>query len=136
MDLGPKVATTAEALPVVAPATVGCIQVSFPPDDLLARCERMVENGVKTFYFAVVNETPDGRKISSEDIVKIVQVSDRLKLLQDTKVNTKIYKVPMYRYPGESTEQSFGRLQADIVAWIRADGHADVLSTNCDDPAV
>jgi hypothetical protein len=135
VDMGPKV-TPVEVAPPPSPATVGCVQVSFPPDDLMARCERLAAQGVKTFYFAVVNETPDGRKISSEDVVKIAGVSDRLKELQDTKVNTKIYKVPMYRYPGEATEQSFARLQADIVAWIRADGHADVLSINCSDSSL
>jgi hypothetical protein len=129
------VSPAAEAPTAPAAATVGCVQVSFPPDDLLARCERMVENGVKTFYFAVVNETPDGRKISSEDVQRVAEVALKLASLQDTKVNTKIYKVPMYRYPGESTEQSFARLQADIVTWIRADGHTDVLTANCNDSA-
>jgi hypothetical protein len=135
VDMGPKVSPAAEAPTAPAAATVGCVQVSFPPDDLLARCERMVENGVKTFYFAVVNETPDGRKISSEDVQRVAEVALKLASLQDTKVNTKIYKVPMYRYPGESTEQSFARLQADIVTWIRADGHTDVLTANCNDSA-
>lgn len=139
VDMGPKVAKTSEMVPPQAPpsaATVGCVQVSIPPADLLARCERMVSHGVKTFYFAVVNETPDGQKVSSDDIKAIADVALKIGSLQDTKVNTKIYKVPMYRFPGETTDQSFARLQGDIVAWIRADGHTDVLSTNCNEPQV
>jgi glycosyltransferase involved in cell wall biosynthesis len=134
VDLGPKVTTPAEVPTLTESPTVGCIMVGIPPDDLLARCERMIESGVKTFYFAVVNEMPDGRKISSEDVVKIAHVSDRLKLLQDTKVNTKIYKVPMYRYPAEPPEQCFTRLRADIMSWINADDNSGVLSINCTEP--
>jgi hypothetical protein len=42
----------------------------------------------------------------------------------------------MYRFPNETPDQCFARLQADIVAWIRADGHTDVLNTDCNNPQV
>lgn len=139
IDMGPKVAPTTETVPVQpAPsaATVGCIQVSVPPANLLTRCERMAEHGVKTFYFAVMNETPTGQKVSPEDFKQIADVAALVGQFQDTKVNTKFYKVPMYRFPNETPDQCFARLQADIVAWIRADGHTDVLSTDCNNPQV
>jgi hypothetical protein len=134
LDKGPKVALKETPAPELTRPTVGCIQVSFPPEDLIDRCQEMRAVGIKNFYFAVVNETPHGRKISSDDIKRIAEVTEKLKLFQDTKVNIKIYKVPMYRFANETTESSFARLQSDIVAWIRADGYSDVIHSNYNAP--
>jgi hypothetical protein len=132
VDLGPKAEARQEPTMRPVQPPVACVQVSFPTADLFARCEQMVGSGVKTFYFAVVDETPDGRKISAIEFKRIAELTDLLKQVQDVKVNTKIYKVPMYRFAGEANEQSFTRLYNDALAWVRSDGHTEILNVNGD----
>jgi hypothetical protein len=137
-DLGPKAPSKSKETVQITPEHIGKLfaasfKLNRASDCLYASCERLIAAGIKAFYFAVLSENPDGSKISTEDVTSIVAVTDRLKATQDTKVNTKIFKLPMYRYPGEGQDGFEKRLQADILAWIQADGYADSISV---DPAV
>lgn len=136
VDLGPKSAGSQQTVQItkehVGKLFSASFQLNCASDCLFQSCERLYAAGIRAFHFAVLSEYPDGRKISTEDVTGIAAVTDRLKQLQDTKVNTKIFKLPMYRYPGESTADCDKRLQGDIAAWVRADGYADSIRV---DPA-
>lgn len=131
LDLGPK----AEAVNSAARAAreyVAYLQINRDDICLFETCERLFQEGVKTFYFSVPSEYWDGRKTSSSDLEGIN--SARLKLLDlGAKVNTKIFKVPMYRLSGDSRVDTETRLRNDSLAWIRADGHKDILIVDGDE---
>lgn len=134
-DLGPTVGNP--SVVQITPEHVGRLfsalfQLNKATDCLYQSCERLYAAGIKAFHFAVLSEYPDGTKITTEDVTGIAAVTDRLKHLQDTKVNTKIFKLPMYRWPGEATIDFERRLQNDISTWVRSDGYADFINV---DPA-
>jgi hypothetical protein len=135
VDLGPKANVTHQQVEPPADNAktfAASFQLNCASDVLFQSCERLYAAGIKAFFFAVLSEFPDGRKISSDDVTSIAAVTDRLKQLQDTKVNTKIFKLPMYRYPGELPADFDRRLQADIAAWARGEGFSEIINV---DPA-
>jgi hypothetical protein len=137
VDLGPKAPGKPKETVQITKEHAGRLfaatfQLNRATDCLYQSCERLYAAGIKAFYFAVLSENPDGSKVSTDDILSITAVTDRLKALQDAKVNTKIFKLPMYRYPNETALDFDKRLQVDIISWFRADGYADAINV---DPA-
>jgi hypothetical protein len=131
LDAGPK-AVTETATPPTNREYVAYLQVTKDDLCLFEVCQRLVEEGVKIFYFSVPSEYWDGRKTLAEDILSVKTVSDRVTAL-GAKVNTKIFKVPMYRFPGDTRIDTETRLRNDSLAWIRADGHKHILIVDGDE---
>jgi glycosyltransferase involved in cell wall biosynthesis len=133
VDMGPK-AVKDEGSPI--PATrqyVAYLQVNKDDICLYETCYRLFEEGVKTFYFSVPSEYWDGRKTSQEDYASVADVAGRLNQVPGIKVNTKIFKVPMYRFPNDTRIDTETRLRNDALAWIRADGHKDIIIVDGDE---
>lgn len=131
IDLGPKAVLDEKGIAKVR-EYVAYLQVTRDDFCLFETCERLFQEGVKTFYFAVPSEYWDGRKTPTEDIASLKAVTDRLVAI-GAKVNTKIFKVPMYRMTGDTRIDTETRLRNDSLAWIRAAGHQDILIVDGDE---
>lgn len=132
VDMGPKAEQGEKAIPATR-TYVAYLQVNRDDICLYETCARLAEEGVKTFYFSVPSEYWDGRKTSPEDVKQIADIAGRLNQLPGVKVNTKIFKVPMYRFANDTRIDTETRLRNDALAWIRADGHQDILIVDGDE---
>jgi glycosyltransferase involved in cell wall biosynthesis len=112
---------------------VAYLQVNRDDFCLFETCERLYSEGVREFYFSVPTEYWDGRKTSADDLTSISDVSKKVNALEGAKVNVKLFKVPMYRYPGDTRIDTETRLRNDSLAWIRAAGHQDILIVDGDE---
>lgn len=130
LDAGPKAVVVSGA--PVKREYVAYLQVNRDDICLFETCERLFIEGVRTFYFSVPSEYWDARKTSMEDIASVKLVSDRIVAL-GAKVNTKIFKVPLYRFESDTRIDTETRLRNDSLAWIRADGHQDILIIDGDE---
>src|SRR6185295_11063747 len=90
------------------------------------------DEGVRTFFLAVPSEYWDGRKTSTEDMAGVKAPADTTAAL-GANVNIKIFKVPMYRMTADSRIDTETRLRNDSLAWIRAQGHQDILIVDGDE---
>lgn len=132
-DQGPK---SVKAAPETAAKKdskpVALIQVN-KADDLLASCKLLVERGIKTFYFTVLTEDAQGTKPTPEFFKSVGEIAEQLKEIQDVKVNTKILRTPMYRFPNDTWAVVTKRIDEDAMAWVRGDGHSDnIVYTSTD----
>ena len=131
IDVGPKAGS--EGPPKTADRKY-CAYLQITKDDfcLAEVCKRMIEEGVTDFFFSVPSEYWDGKPLKPSDLQEIAEAT---KEIQDAggKVNTKIFKVAFYRFPGDTRIDTETRLRNDALAWIRAAGFVHILIVDGDE---
>jgi len=149
LDAGPKAAAivsapaavvAAPALPAPVPGADGFawaayLQVTKDDFCLFEVCQRLVEEGVKAFFFAVPDEYWNGTVTPESDIEQVRRTGQLLTEANQGQVtcNIRVFDVSACRFTGDTRLRTETRVRNDSLAWIRSYSYRHILIVDGDE---
>jgi hypothetical protein len=133
IDDGPKAQQGAKAEPVKANETFA-VYMQVTKDDLclFEVCKRMMEEGVKDFFWAEPDEYWSDEPVLPEQKAELDAVAARL-VEAGANLRRKVFKVKDYRFKGDTRIVVETRLRNDSLAWVRSEGFKHILIVDGDE---
>jgi len=130
-DEGPKAVTTETAK---SGQRQYCAYMQVNRDDfcLVEVCQRLIEEGVTTFFWAIPDEYWTGEPTTKANMDELNAAKVAVEKNGGT-VNAKLFKVRSYRFAGDSRITVETRLRNDSLTWIRRNGFNDILIIDGDE---
>ena len=130
IDAGPN----AKDAPETAPGLSFCVYVQATRDDLclFEVCQRMIEEGVRDFFFSVPDEYWSGRPTPTEHIDQVKEVARQVAQIGGH-VQIMLHKVKSYRWPGDTRLRVETRVRNDALSAVREAGFEHVLIVDGDE---
>ena len=143
LDDGPKAAVAVTAAAAAAAPAPGAktdeyvVYMQVTQDDFCLEevCVRMVEEGVKTFFWSEPDEYWSGEPIEPQYLTQLFRVQGRLQDRLGERINIyrRTFHVKSYRLPGDSRIAVETRVRNDSLAWIREQGYHHILIVDGDE---
>lgn len=141
VDDGPKAVVDAFAFKPVAQNTKAdefVVYMQLTKDDFCLEevCVRMVEEGIKTFFWAEPDEYWSGEPIEPEYANQLNEVAQKLqaRLGDKISINRRSFHVKNYRMPSNDTRiEVETRVRNDSLAWIREQGYQHIIIVDGDE---
>jgi hypothetical protein len=129
VDDGPMADTT----PVEAKDLAVHIQAVKDDFCLNEVCDRLVEEGVRAFFFYVPNEYWSEKPTPKSEIEEVSQCALRLSLNKELRVMFKVFDIARHRAPGRSRIQVETHARNEAMDWIRGYGYKHILIADGDE---
>lgn len=136
-DKGPK-AVTVETKASGQRQYCAYMQVNRDDFCLAEVCLRLIDEGVRTFFWAIPDEYWTGEPTTQANLNELAAVKETVdkRLAEDGKggvVHTKVFKVRNYRFTGDTRITVETRVRNDSLSWIRRNGFNDILIVDGDE---
>jgi hypothetical protein len=111
-----------------------CVYIQATKDDFCLKevCQRMMEEGVKDFFFSVPDEYWSGRPTPKEDIDEVIAIANWV-CQNGGRGLVNVHRVKTYRFPGDSRIRVETRVRNDALAWIRKHRFQHILIVDGDE---
>ena len=131
-DDGPNAVSTGTAVVCGQRQYVAYMQVNRDDFCLAEVCQRLIEEGVKDFYWAIPDAYWTGEPTTVDDLETLRVARGKVEAAGGI-VRTKVFKVSNYAFAGDSRITVETRLRNDSLSWIRRGGHSDILIIDGDE---
>lgn len=133
IDDGPK-AQQASSAPVVKANETFAAYMQVTKDDLclLEVCVRMMDEGIKDFFWAEPDAYWSGEPVEPENKADLDRVAKALALL-GANLRRKVFKVKEYTFKDDARLTVETRLRNDSLAWVRSEGFKHILIVDGDE---
>lgn len=140
VDDGPKAVASATAQPALAPNSkddefVVYMQVTRDDFCLEEVCVRMVEEGLRTFFWSEPDEYWSGEPIEPMYQHQLDEIAQNLQARLGDRINLirRVFNVKSYRLPNDSRITVETRVRNDALAWVRNEGYRHILIVDGDE---
>jgi hypothetical protein len=95
-------------------------------------CMRLLEEGIKHFFFCIPDEYWSGKATPQSDIQQVLDVAEKLKQAGAVAA-TRVFTVADYRFPNDSRIAVETRVRNDSLAWVRQNGFLKICVVDGDE---
>ncbi len=95
-------------------------------------CERVLEEGIRNFFFCIPDEYWSGKPTSALEIREVTAASQYLQTKGAT-THVKVFCVSDFRFPGESRITVETRVRNDAISWVRQHGFKNICVVDSDE---
>lgn len=95
-------------------------------------CTRMIEEGIRVFFFSVPDEYWSGRPVTDADLEAVSKVAILMQTMEAS-VHTKIFRVASYRLPTDTRIIVETRIRNASLSWIRENGYTRIFVVDGDE---
>jgi hypothetical protein len=97
-------------------------------------CDRFMDEGIRDFFFAIPDEYWSGQPTRAEHKEEVWGNARRLAACgRGVRVNSKMFTISDYRFPGDSRITVETRARNDALAWVRQHGFSHILVADSDE---
>lgn len=129
VDEGPMADTT-EVSPKDMAVYVQAIKDDFCLNEV---CDRLVDEGARTFFFYIPNQYWSGQETRADEISQVEECARRLTQNPALTVHCKIFDIAKHRAPGRTRIQVETHARNEALEWIRAKGFQHVVVADGDE---
>ena len=100
---------------------------------LVESCQRLYDEGVRRFFFALPDRYWSGEPVSQEDQDSVTRAVNRIQRFGQIHLVTRSFAVTSYQFPGDSRIKVETRLRNAALAEIRRNGFRHILVLDADE---
>jgi hypothetical protein len=112
------------------------VHIQATKDDfcLFEVCQRLYEEGIRTFFFYVPNQYWSGRIVPQEEYNEVIEIAQKLVVTYaDISVHERQFDIQVHRAPGRSRIQVETMARNEAMTWIKSNGFKHIVIADGDE---